>query len=200
MHIRSLLVTLVFGVVTLAGCASAPPAVLKADFLSAGFDARAISDLAVAPALDMRVDKSETLNLDEYVHVTAKQLMVERGYKVVTYADRSLVSALQAEPTRDAINPTIKDFVIPDGPRHVLLFGLIDAYSKLTFGSTGNAEMFGYLIDQDRHEVLWSSKAVGQIGAGGLLGMTMKGLMTQSAIQIATQNLVNSIPPRQKTP
>jgi hypothetical protein len=199
MHIRTLLVTLVFGVITLAGCASAPP-VSKADFLSAGFDTRAIDKVTVAPALDMRVDKNEALELDQWVHEMAKVLMGKRGYTIVSYADRSLVSALQAQPTRDAIEPIVKDFVIPDSPRHVLVFGLIDAYSKLTFGSTGNAEMFGYLIDQDRHEVLWSSKAVGQIGAGGLLGMTMRGLMTQSAIQIATQNLVNSIPPREKAP
>jgi hypothetical protein len=199
MHIRTLLVTLAFGVVSLTGCASAPP-VSKADYLSAGFDTRAIAKVAVAPALDMRVDKNEALDLDQWVHEMAKVLMSKRGYTIVSYADRSLVSALQAQPTRDAIEPIVKDFVIPDSPRHVLVFGLIDAYSKLTFGSTGNAEMFGYLIDQERHEVLWSSKAVGQIGAGGLLGMTMKGLMTQSAIQIATQNLVNSIPPREKAP
>jgi hypothetical protein len=200
MHIRTLLTTLVFGVVTLAGCASAPPVYKPPEYLGAGFDTRAISKVAVAPALDMRIDKSEALELDKHVHIVAKQLMEQRGYTVVTYADRSLISTLQAQPTRDAIEPMVKDFMIPDGPRHVLLFGLIDAYSKMTFGSTGNAEMFGYLVDQERHEVLWSSKAVGQIGAGGLLGMSMKGWMTQSAIHMATQNLVFSIPPREKSP
>jgi hypothetical protein len=199
MHIRTLLVTLVFGVVTLAGCASAPP-LTKAEYLGASFDTRAIANVAVAPVLDMRVDKSEALDLDREVHIMAKESMLERGYTVVTYADRSLINTLQAQPTRDAIAPIVKDFVIPDGPRHVLVFGLIDAYSKLGFGSSGNAEMFGYLVDQERHEVLWSHRAVGQSGSLGFVGMALRNLQTGAAIDFATRNLVFSIPPRKKSP
>jgi hypothetical protein len=196
MYIRTLLVTLVFGVVTLAGCASAK--LTKAEYLSASFDTRAIANVAIAPVLDMRVDKSEALELDKEVHIMAKESMVERGYTVVTYADRSLISTLQAQVTRDAIESMVKDLVIPDGPRHVLLFGLIDGQSKLGFGSFGSAGMFGYLVDQERHEVLWSHSATGKSGALGFVGMAMKNMMTPVAIDYATRNLVFSIPPREK--
>lgn len=80
-----------------------------------------------------------------------------------------------------------------------LFFRLRDAYSKLSFGSTGNAEMFGYMVDQQRREVVWSNKVVAQAGAGGLVGMMLKGLMTSQAISQANQNLVHSIPPRVET-
>ena len=197
MRMRHLVAAFLSGIVALGGCATAPPPHTKPEYLGANFDARAITGVALAPVLDMRIDKGAELDLDATVHKIAKQLMTERGYAVTSFADRSLVSALQALSTREAMEPAVKDFVIPNGPRHVLVLGLIDAYSKLTFGSTGNAEMVGYLVDQQRREVVWSNKAVGQVGAGGLLGMAMKGGMTSAAIGITTAKLVESIPPRE---
>lgn len=197
MCIRNLLTPILCAGVMLAGCATAPP-YTKSEFLGANFDSRAVTEVAVVPVLDIRVDKSEALELDAWVHVPAKRLMGMRGYKVTTFADRALISALQALPTREAIEAEVKDFAIPNGPRHVLVFGLVDAYSKMTFGSTGNAEMVGYLIDQQRREVVWRNQAVGQIGQGGVIGMFMKGLMARSAIEGATMKLVYSIPPREE--
>jgi hypothetical protein len=184
-------------VVALGGCATAPPPAAKPDYLSASFEARSITHVALAPVLDLRVDKSDALDLDATVHKIAKALMMQRGYAVASFADRSLVSGLQALSTREAMEPVVKDFVIPGGARHVLVLGLIDAYSKLTFGSTGNAEMVGYLVDQERRELLWSHKAVGQVGAGGLLGMALKSLMTADAIRMTAAKLMESIPPRE---
>ncbi len=184
-------------VVALGACATAPPPQTKPEYLNAAFDVRAITVVALAPVLDLRVDKKDSLDLDANVHTTAKQSMTQRGYTVTSYADRSLVSTLQAQSTREGIEPMVKDFALSGGPRHVLVLGLIDAYSKLTFGSTGNAEMVGYLVDQERREVLWSNKAVGQVGAGGLLGMAMKSGMTSAAIGIAAAKLLEAIPPRE---
>lgn len=195
MQHRNLLGAMLFVLVLLAGCASTP--YTKPEFLDAGFDPRAAAQLAIAPVLDLRVDKTEELQLDAWVHAMARTLVTRRGYQVTTYADRALVDPLQGLATPAAIQAGIKDVAIPGGPRHVLVFALVDAYSKLTFGSTGNAEMAGYLVDQQRREIVWRHSVVGQIGQGGLLGMAMKGLMTRSAIESATMKLVYSIPPRE---
>ena len=95
MQVRNLVAALLCGIVTLAGCATAPP-YTKPEYLGASFDVRAFTDVAAAPVLDMRIDKSEALDLDALVHATTKRLMAKRGYAVTTFADRSLINALQA--------------------------------------------------------------------------------------------------------
>jgi hypothetical protein len=178
-----------------AGCA-APTPYTKPDYLGGTFDAHAVTEVALAPVLDLRVDKSEALELDAWVHASARQFMTRRGYPVRLYADRSLIAALETLPTREEIAARVKDFELPGAPRHILVFGLIDAYSKLTFGSTGNAEMVAYLVDTQRREVVLSHKVVSQAGQGGVVGMFMRGLIGRTAIETAAMKLVHSIPPR----
>lgn len=195
MRNHSLFGPLLFVLVMLGGCASPP--YNKPEFLDTRFDPQATAQIAVAPVLDLRVDKTEELALDAWVHNTAREFMTRRGYKVTTYADRALVDPLQGLATPAAVADGIKDVVVSGGPRHVLVFALVDAYSKLTFGSTGNAEMAAYLVDQQQRAIVWRHSVIGQIGQGGLLGMAMKGMMTRAAIESATMKLVYSIPPRE---
>ena len=55
------------------------------------------------------------------------------------------------------------------------------------------------LIDTQTGNILWKQNATGQIGQGGLLGMAMKGLMEESAIETAVPNLMKTLPPRVRT-
>jgi hypothetical protein len=194
MRTTTLLAPMLCLVAALAGCATP---YTKPEYLGTGFDARAVTAVGVAPVLDLRVDKSESLELDAWVHAAAKQFMTKRGYKVTTFGDRALLDPLQPAAGAETVEARVKDFTIPNGPRHLLVFSLVDAYSKLTFGSTGNAEMVGYLVDQQAREVVLRNKVVGQMGQGGLLGMAMRGMMTRAAIENATMKLVYSIPPRE---
>lgn len=194
-HFPFLLLASVVFVLVLAGCASAPR-YDKPDYVAPGFDTQPAATLALLPVVDLRVDKEEALDLDAWTHRMAAGWLAKRGYKTRTYADRALVAPLQSLATRDALQAEVGKFVLADAPRHVLVIALIDARSSLTFGSTGNAEMAGYLVDQQTGTVVWRHAVVGQIGMGGLAGMLMKGLMTRSAIEEATTKLVYSFPPR----
>jgi hypothetical protein len=85
---------------------------------------------------------------------------------------------------------------VPQAGRWLLVFSLIDSYAKGAFGSSGNAEMVAYIVDQQEGQVLWRHDTVGQIGMAGPVGMMMKGLMERSGIEVATKTLIESIPPR----
>jgi len=71
---------------------------------------------------------------------------------------------------------------------------LIDVNTKLTFGSTGTAEVAGFLYDVESEKMIWRDKGIGKAGQGGLVGMLMKGMMDEQAISMANYNLVASIP------
>ena len=75
---------------------------------------------------------------------------------------------------------------------------LDDVTSRMTFGSTGNAELSGYLYDKQDGKLVWQDKGIGQAGQGGLAGMMLKGTMKGQALNIATGNLMRSVPKRPK--
>jgi hypothetical protein len=80
------------------------------------------------------------------------------------------------------------------GSRWVMALAVHDVTRKLTFGSTGNAEISGFLYDFQTGEQLWHDKGIGQVGEGGLLGMAMIGTMSRSAVNLAAYNCLASFP------
>ena len=82
----------------------------------------------------------------------------------------------------------------PPEARWVMVVCLGDVISKMTFGSTGNAEVSGYLFDKETGETLWKGHGVGQAGQGGLAGMMIKGAMKSAALEAAVHNLIGSMP------
>jgi hypothetical protein len=97
-----------------------------------------------------------------------------------------------------AANPTWIGELKPDDARLILVIELIDVQTKTTFGSTGNAEVAGYLFDKDSKKMIWHDKGIGQVGQGGLMGMAMKAGMDEDAIRMALASLMSSIPKRPK--
>ena len=75
-----------------------------------------------------------------------------------------------------------------------MVLSLVDVKSKLTFGSTGNAEVAGVMYDKESGTITWRDKGIGQVGQGGLIGMAFKGMMANSAISAALHNLLSSFP------
>jgi hypothetical protein len=86
----------------------------------------------------------------------------------------------------------------PAEARWVMVVSLGDVTSKVTFGSTGNAEVSGYVYDKQDGKLIWKEKGVGQAGQGGLVGMMMKGMMKSAALNSAIDNLMRSVPKRPK--
>jgi hypothetical protein len=155
-----------------------------------------MTTLAVLPVLDLRADRSEALELDAWVHRIGRHLIKRRGYQTTFYGDRSTIESLQQLGQSDLVEAQMPGLRVPQAGRWLLVFGLMDSYAKGGFGSSGNAEMVAYIVDQQEGQVLWRHDTVGQIGLAGPVGMMMKGLMQRSGIEVATKTLIESIPLR----
>lgn len=165
-------------------------------FLSPQFEVAEVATLDVLPVLDLRADRSEALELDAWVHRIGRALIKRRGYKTTFYGDRSMIESLQQLGQSDLVEAQVQSLRVPQAGRWLLVFGLIDSYAKQSFGSSGNAEMVAYIVDQQEGLVIWRHDTVGQIGIAGPVGMMMKGLMERSGIEVATKTLIESIPLR----
>jgi hypothetical protein len=173
----------------MSGCATTKPA----DFVLAGFDSNSINSIAVLPVLDHRIDQSQRLDLDAWVLPRAEGFLKKKGYSYTIERNRSLIANI----SRDDLASPSRDFIAslpPASARWVLILVLDDSSSKLTFGSTGNAEMSGYIFDKDKGKLTWRNKELGRVGQGGLIGMMMKGLMERSAIEQATIQMFQTLP------
>ena len=178
----------------LGGCASGPVE-KPADYVSPSFDAGAVDRVYLLPAVDHRIDKTKALELDAWLAPPAERTLAERGYPAIVVQDRSLVEHI----TRDDLEEPEPEWIGSLGPatgRWVMLLVLEDSVAKTTFGSTGSAEMAGYLFDRRNRALVWRNKDTGQFGQGGLIGMAMKGMMERSAIEMAAMGIFQGLPVR----
>lgn len=178
--------------VILSGCASRQPI-----FKGLSFSEEKIDEIFVLPVVDSRLDQKEEINLDKWVHKKIKWPLKRKKYSPKFISDRKYI---QSYEEIDFMKPN-KEWIGNLGPsdaRFLMFFVLHDVSTKLTFGSSGNAEMSGYFFDKLNGSILWFDKAAVQKGQGGLAGMLMKGMMAQTAIEGAAIELIKSFPKNKK--
>jgi hypothetical protein len=158
----------------------------------------AIESVTVIPIVDLRPGQKDSANLEKLQKALAGT-MKKRGYPPVIVDNTGDAGQIAEEDLLDAKPAWIKRLG-PPSSRWVMVVCLLDVHSKMTFGSTGNAEMSGFIFDKEKPELIWSGKSVGRAGQGGLLGMTMKGTMKSAAMYSAIGAMVNLLPihPKQK--
>jgi hypothetical protein len=156
-----------------------------------------IGQIEILPVVDARAGKRDKVDLDKYLRGTAQKNLKSKNY-AVSLSDSTGVGDMVEEDLNEAKPDWIKRLG-PSEARWVMVLGVRDVHSKTTFGSTGNAEVFGFLYDKDSGSTLWKGEGQGKVGQGGLMGMAMKGVMSASAIQMATTNLLSEIPKLPKT-
>ena len=157
----------------------------------------AIQNISVLPVVDARAGKKAGVNLDKLQESLVRTLAKRKRYPASAAGASGEVKSIEVEDVEAANPPYIRKL----GSAHdrwVMVVFLDDVASKFTFGSTGNAELSGYLFDKETGESLWRGKGVGQAGQGGLLGMTMKGMMKGEALDAAVGNLLSSLPTHPK--
>jgi hypothetical protein len=152
----------------------------------------AIDQIVILPVVDARAGKKDNVNL-ETLRNSAKSDLKSKNYRFSVSDTTGKTGDIVQEDLDDSKPEWIKGLG-PSDARWVMVLGLGDVHSKVTFGSSGNAEVFGFLFDKQDGSVLWKGTGVGQAGQGGLLGMAMKGTMSTSAIQTAVANLMVGIP------
>jgi len=83
--------------------------------------------------------------------------------------------------------------------RWAMIVSLVDVTSSMVFfGSTGNAEVIGYLYDKKDGTLVWRDKGAAQVGQGGFIGMALKSEMDEAALAEAIDRLFASFPQRTK--
>ena len=181
---------LAFGLgVAMWGCVTAKPA----DFMAPQFQPSQVNSLVVLPVLDHRVDRQGVMDLDARILPIVERELTRLGYGYVVVRDRHSIEGIAREDLESPSSEWIGTLG-PPGTRWVMALVLEASSSSLTFGSTGLAEMTGYLFDKQTHTLLWKNKELSQVGQGGLLGMAMKGMMEELAIETAAELMFRALP------
>ena len=155
-----------------------------------------IGNVCVLPIVDARAGKKAGVNLEKLQKSVAGVIKKKR-YSVSSTDTPGVTGEIAVEDV-EAADPTYVKKLGPTNERWVMVVFLDDITSKITFGSTGNAELSGYLFDKQDGRLIWKNKGVGQAGQGGLAGMAMKGMMKGEAMSNAIGSLLSSIPKRPK--
>ncbi len=155
----------------------------------------AITNIVVLPVVDARAGKKASVNLDSLRNSVVKTL--DRKHYPAAAGAAAPGAEIAIEDAQAASPAFIKNLGTPD-QRWVFLVFLNDVVSKVTFGSTGNAQMSGFLFDKQDAQLIWSANGVGQAGQGGLIGIGFKAMMKGEAINAAIMNLLAQLPNRPK--
>jgi hypothetical protein len=175
-----------------AGCA-AP--LKQAIYLDAGFQSQVIDQIVLLPAIDARIDRKIGVNIEKYIRSAGRKILKKKRYQVTLSDNIGEVIQIMEDDLKSGDSTWIKRLGPPDA-HYVMVFMLVDVRTKLTFGSTGNAEVAGFLYNKDNGTIAWRDKGIGQVGQGGLMGMAMIGTMAVNAIDIAMTDLLSSMPKR----
>lgn len=187
---RALFVVFLFSMFT--GCAST--SIKQPIFQAKEYQPQTMLQIIILPPVDSRFDKKEKVDLKTQLQESSAKILRKKGYQVIESPVINQSSQLTEEDLKSA-NPAFIKSLYPSGEsRYLMVLSLLDLSTKLTFGSTGNAEISGYIFDKNAGIVVWHDKGIGQVGQGGLLGMLMKSGMDNSAIDMALSNLFLSIP------
>ncbi|MCF8383605.1 MAG: hypothetical protein K9G39_08460 [Chlorobium sp.] len=175
----------------ICGCGSTSPR--TPIYSAAGFQMESIPQLAILPPYDSRFDKKEKVDIKKVQEKSSKMIQ-KKGY-VITEVPVGVEAVRIDEDELKSPNKVFINNLCPaEKNRYIMVINILDVSTKLTFGSTGNAEISGYVFDKDAGITVWHDKGIGSTGQGGLLGMIMKSGMDDEAISIALYNLFSSIP------
>lgn len=178
----------------LAGCYATPkPAI----FWDSRLDPNGIGQIVVLPPVDSRIGRDADIDLETQVRRAGTDALQGRGYDVALGEAPQDLGEIIDEDLKNADPIWIKRLA-PPGLRWIMVLELIEVTSQLTFGSTGNAEVAGYLFDAEQGRLVWRDKGIGQVGQGGLIGMALIAQMDDAALSVAMRNLVASLPVREK--
>jgi hypothetical protein len=157
-----------------------------------------IQSITILPTVDLRSGKKDSVDLAK-IGKRALNVLKKKNYPAVQADSTGAAGEIAEEDLNDSKTEWIKRLG-PPSDRWIMVACLYDVHSKLTKfpGSTGNAELGGYLFDKETGRVIWNGKGVGQAGQGGLYGMMLKGTMKGAALDTAVNNLLSSIPKRPK--
>jgi hypothetical protein len=157
-----------------------------------GIDEEPVNRVALVPLV--RTTPAEVkFAIEDLVEKRLVAGLGRRGIEVLPAGGGAAAPAIDEEEMRGVTAERLRALG-PESERFVLVVFLTDYSSRITFGSTCNAEVVGYLVDKHAGSVVWRGKGVGASGQGGLAGMMMKRLNDRGAVETAVAELIASFP------
>ncbi len=190
-RLRILVVLATVALVT--GCGTLPQK--KAIYIDSAYNPESVSGITLLSPIDARVDQTVEVELSKQLNELMKKILEERGYTANVLSDAPTGATLLKYDLKAADAKLIKTLG-PDDARWVMILVLDDVTTQLTFGSTGNAEVSGFMFDKQNGTTVWRDKGIGRVGQGGLYGMVIKSVMDEKAIRMGVFNLSASVPLR----
>jgi hypothetical protein len=188
-RLASLLAASVLVANTLTADAKKEPTALELRFFG-------IERIVVLPPVDARNGEKPQVGLDD-IRTNVVNLLEKKNY----VAEAGSFAEGAERPVEEDLKEARPEWIKALGPadaRWIMVVVLHDVTSRMNFGSSGNAELSGYLYDREDGSLVWQGKGVGQAGQGGLIGILMKSTMKGEALGKAASNLINAIPKRPK--
>lgn len=171
------------------GCASVPQ---KSPRELAGVNEDPVERVALTPMIKATpVDVRESLG--EAVEKSLSKALERMKIEVVTPVRDATLALTEEEEVKELTQERLRSLG-PENERFVLVVFLTDWSSRITFGSTCNMELSGYLIDKKVGRVVWHGKGTGAAGQGGLAGMLFKRWNDKDAVQYSVANLLAGFP------
>jgi hypothetical protein len=183
---KSIIITLVGVLFLLAGCAVIQPAFYRAS----EFKPESIGQITLLPAVDARIDKRVTVNLEDRLRGEAATILRRKGYTVVLNGTSRETAALTNDNLRAADLALIKRLG-PSGARWIMVLALIDLN---VVGSTDKVEVSGFLYDKEKDALLWRDTSICLVGQGGIFGVLVNEGRGDIAVSDAVDCLLESMP------
>jgi len=181
----------VITVLLIFGCAVP---VKNAIYLDSAFHQRIGDKVNILPTIDLRKDKSASIDLDSAIRKRFADGLQDKGYTVELLKD----CGGSKDVTTEAVAEMLQDELYVLGPQDsqsVLILYLNDASSKyVVMGYTYKVEVTGLLLDKQRKTVLWKDKGVGSSGQGGLISGLMAPLVKSEALSSSVNSMLMSFP------
>lgn len=183
---KSIIITLVGVFFSLAGCAVTQPAFYRAS----EFKPESIGQIALLPAVDARIDKNVTVNLEKRLRGDAAMILKRKGYAVVLNGASRETVALTNDNLR-AADPALIKRLGPPGARWIMVLALIDLN---VVGGNDKVEVSGFLYNKENGSLLWRDTTICLVGDGGIFGVSVNDRKGDTAVSVAVISLLESIP------
>ena len=155
-----------------------------------------IDKITLLPAIDARIDTSIEVDMNGQIRERGLDKLEDKGYQCTLSENTGDAKLITEELLKSGDSSWIKQLG-PADARWPMVLMLIDVSSNISFGSSGNAEVEGFLFDKDTGKIVWRDKGIGKVGQGGLLGLVLSSDMDEEAIGEAMKNLMLSFPEKQ---
>jgi len=177
----------------LVGCAPTKQAI----YLDAGFQPEVIDKITLLPVVDARIGKKIQGNFNWYILGKGEEILRKKGYQVGFSDNIGEISQITEGDLKSGDSEWIKRLG-PSDARYVMVVVLVGVGTGFHgFGSSGGAEVAGYLYNKDNGTMVWRDMGRGSVqGQGGLIGLATKSALSWNAITAAMKNLLSTIPKR----